>query len=84
MKTEWKVILNYSSKEIILTETKVIIKDYFDPGKNPGIYRVSFEDFLTGRYKNEIIWDFGGSAYQEIIDAIHEKLSKHDRNLREY
>ena len=76
METKWKVTLEYSSKEIILTDDKLIMKNYFDPGKDPGISRVSFEDFLTGRYKNEIVWDFGGTTYQEIINAIHDKLTR--------
>jgi len=75
IKTEWKVILEYSSKEIVLTDDKVIMKHTFDPSKNPGVSRVPFEDFLTGRYKNEIVWDFGGTTYQEIVNSIQDKLS---------
>jgi len=83
IKTEWKAMLEYSSKEIVLTDDKVVMKHTFDPSKNPGISRVSFEDFLTGRYKNEIVWDFGGTAYQEIINSIHDKLTSYENYERE-
>ncbi|MBN1253384.1 MAG: hypothetical protein JXR51_00215 [Bacteroidales bacterium] len=72
MEKKWEKIGNYSSKILILKDDYVLLKDYFDSGKNPNITKISFDDFLSKRYDYEIIMDFEGWIYKEIVTEINK------------
>lgn len=69
-KTHWNLAENYHSMEIFLEEDLVIIKNWFDPGKNPNIHRITFDEFLEGKFDSEIMMAFGGWVVKEIRDSI--------------
>jgi len=66
----WEKAENYHTVEIFLENEQVIIKDWWDPGKNPNITKIHFDDFNKGKYHQEIIMQFNDSVLKEIIESI--------------
>lgn len=68
--TYWRKAENYHTREIHLEYGFMIFKDYWDPGKNPNITRISFDDFIRGKFNYEIMMAFNGAVIKEVIENI--------------
>ncbi len=69
-KTHWRKAENYHTREIHLEYGFLIYKDYFDPDKNPNITKISFDDFVRGKFNYEIMMGFNDAVVKEIIENI--------------
>lgn len=70
MKTSWRKTANYRTQEIKLDNGLVIYKDYWDPGKNPNITKISFEDFINGKFNDDISSKFNNHVLKEVLENI--------------
>lgn len=75
-KTSWEKHENYHSRIIYIENLQVIYKDYWDPGKNPNITKISFDDILSGKWDYEIVIQFSGAVLNEIKTKILEINAK--------
>ena len=71
-KTRWRFAENYHTQEFYLEDGMLIYKDYWDPGKNPNITKISFEDFLKGKFNFEVVMATNGTTVKEIKTSILE------------
>ena len=69
-KKHWNLVANYHTMEIFLKEDHLLIKDWFDPGKNPNIHEVTFDEFLNGKFNFEIMMEYDGWVVKEIKENI--------------
>lgn len=56
--------------EIFMEEYLIIIKDWFDSGKNPNINKITFDKFLNRKFNHETMMAFGVWVVKEIRDSI--------------
>lgn len=69
-KRYWQNSEPYHLIEVLIEGRKVIIKDWFDSGKDPNRYDWSFEEFLQGKAKDHITYHLGSFTYQEILEVV--------------
>ncbi|MBM9548027.1 hypothetical protein JWG40_13425 [Leptospira sp. 201903074] len=69
-KRYWRNSEPYHLVEVSLEDNFLIFKDWFDSGKDPNRYDWTFEDFLNGVGKSDIIYHLGEHDYLEILDAV--------------
>ncbi len=74
MKTFWKKAENYHTLEISLENGYLIYKDWSDPGKNPSVQKISFEDILAGKLNFEIVMEFEPWILREIKENIRKLM----------
>jgi hypothetical protein len=78
-KTNWHKAENYHTQDILLQDNEVIYKDYWDPGKNPNVTRIKFEEFRKGKFNKEILMAFDRVNLKEIKDSIQEILQNQEK-----
>jgi hypothetical protein len=69
-KKHWQNSEPYHLVEVIIEGKFVILKDWFDSGKDPNRYDWSFVEFLSGKGKSEINYHLGSGVYSEILNEV--------------
>ena len=70
MKRTWRHSANYASLQIQLLEGQVLIKEYFDPGKDPNRHLFSFQEFLEDKARWILQQNYSEHLLQEVKEAI--------------
>lgn len=75
-KRYWQNSEPYHLVEVLIEGNNVIFKDWFDSGKDPNRNDWSFKEFLSGKGKQEIIYQLGDSVYFEILGEVKKIQSR--------
>ncbi len=73
-KTSWRINENYHSQEFYIENDMLIHKDWFDPGKNPNINKISFNEILSGKLDYHFLMTLNISPW--IFREIKENIKK--------
>ncbi|MGV3665721.1 MAG: hypothetical protein ACO1NV_06290 [Leptospira bouyouniensis] len=75
-KRYWQNSEPYHLVEVLIEGNNVIFKDWFDSGKDPNRFDWSFKEFLSGKGKEEIIYQLGDRVYFEILGEVKKIQSR--------
>jgi hypothetical protein len=73
--THWEKTENYHTVELIFDGTKIVFKDWWDPGHDPNRIEISISDFLGGGLHREIEKELGRSVLDEALATVDQLTS---------
>lgn len=66
-RTHWQKAENYHTVELEFDGTKVIFKDWWDPGHDPNRTEATVPEFLEGKLHHEIRSELGSRVLEEAL-----------------
>ena len=69
-RTYWQKAENYHTVELEFTGTRVIFKDWWDPGHDPNRSEASVPEFLDGKLHSVIERELGRQVLDEAIASV--------------
>jgi hypothetical protein len=69
-RTRWTRVADYHTVELLFDGTKVICKDWWDPGHDRNCTELSVSEFLAGALHDTIIREMGRSVLDEALDTV--------------
>ena len=74
-RTHWEKAENYHTVELDFDGTRVIYKDWWDPGHDPNKTVMTVPEFLEGRMHTEIGNELGVRVLEEAIETVERLTS---------
>ncbi len=69
-RTHWQKAENYHTVELLFDGTRLVFKDWWDPGHDPNRTEASVPDFLAGKLHSEIERELGRSVLEEALETV--------------
>ncbi len=69
-RTHWEKAENYHTVELDFDGTRVIYKDWWDPGHDPDRTEMTVTEFLGGKMYHEITQELGPRILAEALETV--------------
>ncbi len=69
-RTHWQKAEHYHTVELLFDGTRLVFKDWWDPGHDPNRTEASVPDFLAGKLHAEIERELGRSVLEEALETV--------------
>ena len=69
-RTHWHKAENYHTVELEFDGTRVVLKDWWDPGHDPNRMVATVPEFLDGKLHPEIVHELGQSVLEEALESV--------------
>jgi hypothetical protein len=69
-RTYWSRAENYHTVELEFDGTRVIFKNWWDPGHNPNRSEATVPEFLAGKLHGDIERELGRGVLEEAIEVV--------------
>ena len=73
--TRWEKAANYHTVQLEFDGTKVIYKDWWDPGHDPNRTEMTVPEFLGGKLHYEIGLEMGTRVLEEALETVAQLTS---------
>ncbi len=69
-RTYWQKAENYHTVELEFDGTRIVFKDWWDPGHDPNRSEATVPEFLAGKLHDEIARELGQRVLDEAIESV--------------
>lgn len=69
-RTRWQKAENYHTVELEFDGTRIVFKDWWDPGHDPNRTIATVPEFLAGKLHTEIVRELGQTVLEEALDSV--------------
>ncbi|MDJ0954543.1 MAG: hypothetical protein QNJ81_12770 [Acidimicrobiia bacterium] len=69
-RTYWQKAENYHTVELEFDGTRIVFKDWWDPGHDPNRTVATVPEFLAGKLHSEIARELGRDVLDEALESV--------------